>query len=59
MDIGDWNIFIQKMNCDLPDCDAAGKICDAHGVQFVADIEIQEAKEPLDERVNKSQRIKN
>ena len=46
------------MNCDSQDCDAAGKLCDALGVQFVADIEIEESKEPLDERVNRNQRIK-
>ena len=45
------------MNCDSQDCDAAGKLCDALGAQFVADIEIEEVKELLDERVNKSQRI--
>ena len=47
------------MKCDSQDCDAAGKLCDALGVQFVADIEIEEAKEPLEVRVNKNQRIKN
>ena len=47
------------MECDSPDCKAAGKVCDALGIQFVADIEIVEAKESLDERVNKNQRIKN
>jgi hypothetical protein len=31
---------------------AAGKVCDALGAQFVADIEIEDAKELLDERVN-------
>ena len=45
------------MKCDSQDCDAAGKLCDALGAQFVADIEIEEVKELLDERVNKSQRI--
>ena len=45
------------MKCDSQDCEAAGKLCDALGAQFVADIEIEDAKELLDERVNKSQRI--
>ena len=47
------------MKCDSQDCDAAGKLCDALGAQFVADIEIEESKEPLESRVNQNQRIKN
>ena len=47
------------MECDSQNCDDAGKLCDALGVQYVADIEIEESKEPLEDRVNKNQRIKN
>ena len=47
-----------KMECDSPDCKATGKVCDALGIQFVADIEIEEVKESLEERVNENQRIK-
>ena len=47
------------MECDSQNCKDAGKLCDALGVQYVADIEIEESKEPLEDRVNKSQRIKN
>ena len=43
------------MECDSQDCDDAGKLCDALGAQFVADIEIEESKEPLEVRVNKNQ----
>ena len=46
------------MECDSQDCDNAGKLCDALGVQYVAEIEIEESKEPLEDRVNKNQRIK-
>ena len=45
------------LSCNSQACDDAGKLCDALGAQFVADIEIEDAKELLDERVNKSQRI--
>ena len=47
------------MKCDSRDCDEAGKLCDALGFQFVSDIEIELAKEPLEVRVNQNQRIKN
>ena len=47
------------MECDSQDCVDAGKLCDALGVQFVADIEIEESKETLESRVNQNQRIKN
>ena len=46
------------MKCDSHNCDAAGKLCDALGIQFVADIEIQESKETLESRINQNQRIK-
>ena len=36
------------MKCILQDCDAAGKLCDALGAQFVAEIEIKESKETLE-----------
>ena len=47
------------MECVSQDCEDAGKLCDALGVQHVADIEIEESKEPLEVRVNKNHRIKN
>ena len=47
------------MECDSQNCNEAGNLCDALGVQYVADIEIEESKEPLEDRVNKNQRIKN
>ena len=47
------------MECDSEDCIDAGKLCNALGAQYVADIEIEESKEPLEDRVNKNQRIKN
>ena len=46
-------------SCNSQYCHDAGKLCDALGAQFVADIEIEESKEPLEVRVNKNQRIKN
>ena len=42
------------MKCDLHNCDAAGKLCGALGIQFVADIEIEESKETLESRVNQN-----
>ena len=47
------------MNCDLKKCEDAGKICDALGIQFITDIEIEENKETLATRIDKDQRIKN
>ena len=47
------------MNCDSKKCEDAGKICDALGIQFIADIEIEENKETLPMRIDKDQRIKN
>ena len=47
------------MNCDSKKCEDAGKICDALGIQFIADIEIEENKETLAMRIDKDQRIKN
>ena len=47
------------MKCDSQDCDDAGKLCDALGVQFVADIEIEESKEPLEVWVDRNQVMKN
>jgi len=46
------------MECDSLECEEAGKLCDALGIQFVAEIDIEESKESLDIRVNKNQRIK-
>ena len=49
-----WN-----MECDSQNCDDAGKLCDALGVQYVADIEIEESKEPLEVWVDRNQVMKN
>ena len=46
------------MECDSQDCVDAGKLCNVLGAQFVADIDFEESKEPLDERVNRNHRIK-
>ena len=47
------------MGCDSQACKDAGKLCDALGIQYVAEIDIEDSKEPLDVRVNRNQRIKN
>ena len=47
------------MYCNSKYCKDAGKLCDALGIQLVADIKIEDPKEPLDVRVNSNQRIKN
>ena len=41
------------MECDSQGCDDAGKLCDALGAKFVADIEIEESKEPLEKSEDK------
>ena len=40
------------MNCDSKKCEDAGKICDALGIQFITDIEIEENKETLATKIS-------
>ena len=47
-----------RMECDSSGCEAVGKVCDALGIQFVTDIEIDECKDTLETRVNSNQKIK-